>query len=50
MEHTKNGNRLKIQFFSDLDAWKEGHDLALAVYGTTKSFLIKKSKAIIHNS
>lgn len=33
----ENGNR-KINTFQDLDAWKEGHKLALMVYSITKSF------------
>lgn len=30
--------KLKIQTFLDLDAWKEGHKLVLIVYEFTKSF------------
>jgi len=33
----KNGND-KIMHFTDLNAWKEGHKLVLAVYKVTKSF------------
>jgi four helix bundle protein len=28
----------KIQSFTDLDAWKEGHKLVLMIYQTTKDF------------
>lgn len=28
----------KIQFFTDLDAWKEGHVLVLMIYKVTKKF------------
>lgn len=28
----------KIRSFTDLDAWKEGHKLVLAIYETTKKF------------
>ncbi len=28
----------KIRSFTDLDAWKEGHALVLAIYKTTKQF------------
>jgi|SRR3990172_9001559 len=28
----------KIQVFTDLDAWKEGHNLVLEIYGLTKEF------------
>lgn len=31
-----NGN--KIQFFTDLDAWKEGHKLVIHVYSLSKKF------------
>ncbi len=34
MEESKN----KIQSFKDLNAWKEGHILVLAIYKATKSF------------
>lgn len=34
MENTTN----KIQSFTDLNAWKEGHKLVLIVYKTTKTF------------
>jgi len=29
---------MKIQSFTDLNAWKEGHELVLAIYRTTKTF------------
>ena len=32
------GNPSKIQSFTDLDAWKEGHKLVLMVYETTRTF------------
>ncbi len=32
------GNPSKIQSFTDLDAWKEGHKLVLMVYETTMTF------------
>ena len=31
-------NKKKIQSFTDLDAWGEGHKLVLMVYKTTKQF------------
>ncbi|EKD63303.1 MAG: S23 ribosomal protein [uncultured bacterium] len=31
-------NTEKIKIFTDLDAWKEGHRLVLAVYEMTKAF------------
>lgn len=31
-------NKKKIQSFTDLDAWKEGHNLVLMVYRMTKQF------------
>lgn len=35
MEHEP---RRKIQLFTDLDAWKEGHKLVLMIYSATKLF------------
>ena len=32
------GEIRKIQFFTDLDAWKEGHVLVLMIYKITKKF------------
>ncbi len=34
MEHKEN----KIQRFTDLDTWKEGHKLVILIYGLTKKF------------
>lgn len=31
-------NKTKIRSFTDLEAWKEGHKLVLAVYKVTKKF------------
>jgi len=33
-----NNESRKIKSFTDLDAWKEGHQLVLLVYGLTKNF------------
>ena len=33
-----NNESGKIQYFTDLDAWKEGHKLVLAIYEITKNF------------
>lgn len=30
--------RMKIEKFTDLDAWKEGHQLVLGIYKATESF------------
>lgn len=34
----KKGGTVKIQQFSDLDAWKVSHELLLDIYRVTKSF------------
>jgi len=36
--NNESGIREKIQTFTDLDAWKEGHKLVLTIYKITKSF------------
>lgn len=33
-----NDGTEKIRFFTDLDAWKEGHALVLKIYALTKAF------------
>lgn len=33
-----NGENQKIESFRDLNAWKEGHKLAIAIYEITKNF------------
>jgi four helix bundle protein len=39
MNHESGINGIKkIQSFTDLDAWKEGHKLVLMIYQTTKNF------------
>ncbi|MCL5667196.1 MAG: four helix bundle protein [Patescibacteria group bacterium] len=35
---TANKAKSKIQSFTDLDAWKEGHKLVLVIYEMTKEF------------
>lgn len=40
----KNG---KIQSFTDLNVWKEGHKLVLMIYKTTASFPQKETYSII---
>jgi four helix bundle protein len=40
-------NNEKIQFFTDLNAWKEGHALVSAVYKITKIFPKEEQYALI---
>jgi len=42
-----NDEYSKIQSFTDLDAWKEGHKLVLMVYKQTKNFPSKEKFSLI---
>ena len=42
-----NGN--KIRSFTDLNAWREGHNLVLMIYEITKKFPKDSYKQIINN-
>jgi four helix bundle protein len=40
-------NRLKSKSFTNLDAWKEGHKLALLIYRITDSFPAKEQFGLV---
>lgn len=40
-------NKKKIRSFTDLDAWKEGHELVLMVYKITETFPKKETFGLV---
>lgn len=40
-------DKKKIKYFTDLDTWKEGHNLVLIIYKTTEGFPEKEKFSLI---
>ena len=47
MNNKTNNESGKIQYFTDLDAWKEGHKLVLAIYEITNNIPINETFGLV---
>ncbi len=47
MGNDGNGEKSKITYFTDLNAWREAHKLVLMIYGATKEFPRSESFGLV---